>query len=1089
MAVINNKDQTLQNALRDGLSEVSHIDILTGFFYFSGFSALADELEKKKMRILVGLELDPNCIPEIATRSKSEDVDLSQYQVRGNDGGAMGTVSNFQDALVGLMNDTDVFENRDVSKAFEIFRSKILDGTLEIRKTHEPHHGKLYNLHDGEHSTPGINDVSFMGSSNFSYNGLIGQGELNAEFRAREQLQGYSNEFKVQWEDSRVIRIADAATGKQFMREIDERIWKYSRPTPEVMYLRVLHEIFGSQDAMSVRLPGEITGGAYWDLQYQIDAIKGGLLRLRSHGGAILADVTGLGKSIIASAIARNLNIRTIIICPPHLMSQWKERYIKDFNLQNVHLYSLGVMDKVYADALANAEPTLFIVDEVQRFRNENNVDYALLHKSCRSHPDNKVLGLSATPFNNAPQDLFAIVKLFQSPGSPTIRSVDNFGPRFRKLIERYGKLRRELRNLESATVKTETLAIAEEQRALVEPIIIRRSRLDLESVSRYKTDLVRQGISFPEVIGPQTLDYDLGDLALLYHETLEALIGGQRDMYQGARYKPTSYLINREKFMADFGTFFNHQDLILGQQNNAENIRRLLITRFESSKAAFQISLERMLEANKMFLIMAKESGVVSIQKRGNYSSLDDEVDGDDGVLRELEQIQASPPEKKNGIVAVPLSYFSLDLVAHVELDLKILEDIHKRWFGLSSIAALDPKIDRLQSLIEELLREDGQRKIVVFSSFADTVNYVSDNLKLRGFTKTMAYTAKHASKSSRKTIEQNFDASIEESEQRDDFEILVATDALSEGFNLHRAGVVINYDIPYNPTRVVQRVGRINRIDQRRFDELYIFNFFPTAKGEEEVGVKRISTLKMNLINAIVGADHKTLTSDESVETFFKDEFDSVVGSSEHPGWERLAREDYDRALGNSELMEAVSALPRRSRIRRSRSNRALVALFGKKGESGIFGLVEPSGAFRISTTEELVEIFRATPDEEGFEMSEAFDANFEFARSKLFGVQHAPQMKGRRREAVLQLQALANSLPQAENFCKDLIEIIRDFDDVDEGTLVEIANLPLENLEETFRLLQLLMPKQVIMSSKQRVSKRVNLEESLLLVEEFS
>ena len=111
--------------------------------------------------------------------------------------------------------------------------------------------------------------------------------------------------------------------------------------------------------------------------------------------------------------------------------------------------------------------------------------------------------------------------------------------------------------------------------------------------------------------------------------------------------------------------------------------------------------------------------------------------------------------------------------------------------------------------------------------------------------------------------------------SKQKNDYNILICTDALSEGVNLNRAGVVINYDIPYNPTRVIQRVGRINRINKRVFETIDILNFFPTLLGDSEVKIKQITTLKMGLINNVIGSDTKTLTPDEDLQTFFIDEF----------------------------------------------------------------------------------------------------------------------------------------------------------------------------------------------------------------------
>ena len=164
-------------------------------------------------------------------------------------------------------------------------------------------------------------------------------------------------------------------------------------------------------------------------------------------------------------------------------------------------------------------------------------------------------------------------------------------------------------------------------------------------------------------------------------------------------------------------------------------------------------------------------------------------------------------------------------------------------------------------------------------------------------------------------------------------DYDVLIATDALSEGYNLHRAGVVINYDIPYNPTRVIQRVGRINRINKKVFDRLFVFNSFPTAIGEAETRVKQISTLKIKLINAIVGSDTKTLTDDELIQSYFKDEYDEADAQSETVSWDAV-HDVYFKALEDDKVMAAALKLPRRSRILRKAKDESIVVVFGKRG-----------------------------------------------------------------------------------------------------------------------------------------------------------
>ena len=175
-------------------------------------------------------------------------------------------------------------------------------------------------------------------------------------------------------------------------------------------------------------MPSKLTDGKLLDVKYQEDAIVKGLNILKKHQGVIIADVVGLGKSIIASAIAKNLNLNTIVICPPHLQDQWRE--YKTATLFPGEIESRGKIEK----CLEYERPgeNLIIIDEAQSFRNDLTNDYSLLHKLCQG---NKVILLSATPFNNKPQDIFNLIKLFQIPTKSSLQNVEKLSDQFKELI------------------------------------------------------------------------------------------------------------------------------------------------------------------------------------------------------------------------------------------------------------------------------------------------------------------------------------------------------------------------------------------------------------------------------------------------------------------------------------------------------------------------------------------------------------------------------------------------------------------------------------------------------------------------------
>lgn len=1092
MPLIDNKTITLQKSLQNALTTAERVDISVGYFYFSGFEALAKELKDKHVRILVGMEVDPAYIADIVQYSKEADEDLSRWQPRQPTRSALGLKQNYTDALVGFINDSDTFDNPVAEQAFELFIHKLQDGTLEIRKTLEDEHGKFYLLHNNKENSqngdfPG---TVFTGSSNMTYRGLVGQGELNDSHRDKTKFEDYQKKFDDLWDSSKSVAIADVHNREEFIRELKGRVWKYKIASPYEMYIRVLHEVFSHEQKEQVLTPKKISRGLYSDLEYQLDAIKMGKDRLQKYDGVIVADVVGLGKSIIASAIARNLDMNTVIIAPPHLIPQWED-YKEQFGIRGPKVFSSGNIGEVYERYKDSKEPLLLVLDEAHRYRNEDTNDYKQLHQVCRGHSENKVLVLTATPFNNAPKDVFALVKFFQTPGYATIRSVDNLSLRFRELIDRYKKLRKDMtKGLEPTLVDKEAEEIAAEQRRLIESVVIRRSRLDLKHITRYKEDLKRQGIDFADVIGPELMEYDLGALTDLYVETLNAISAAEGDGFIGARYKPSTYLIDREEFLKQFGVDLDETDLKTAQINLADFMRKLLVMRFESSKYAFERTLLKMIQTNKLVERWWTELGKVPIMKKGQIPDPDDfaeysQEDGEDGneLDAQLEQLK-----EQKGLIAVSKDLLDPKFIVDVQHDTKILESIRSKWFNDPSVSGEDPKTDDLAARASKLIQENRGRKIVIFSGYADTVNYLYDALKERGIDRLFKYTAADATAATRKLVKENFDASLPENQQENDYDVLVATDALSEGFNLHRAGVIVNYDIPYNPTRVIQRVGRINRINKKVFDKLYVYNSFPTSIGEAETRVKQISTLKIKLINSIVGSDTKTLTSDEEIRSYFKDEFEKAEAESEMLSWDAKQKDLYYKAIKDENLLTRALDVPRRSRILRKGQNTSAIVVYGKKGENSIFTIADSGMEPTMVSAEQAIPLFAANEEEKGFEVHDKFAPIFSKAKEKLFAKHPLPAIKGRRQDAIKNLMAIKESYPAAESYCSDLIKVIKEYDDVSEGTLKDIAQMDLRNVGQAYTILQELLPVQFIRNVIDRVHRTEEGKELLLLAEEL-
>lgn len=1090
-SIIDNRNKTMLDSLKNSLKQAESVDILTAFFYFSGFNALAEELKNKKIRILVGNTIDPGAITDLCNAVKdSPDELLETYAIRGYTRLNNSQKRNYYvDSFVELFNKSslsDEFDSTDSQAIFKMFLDKIADGTLEIRLTATPNHAKAYILTNMfEYSCFGDQKgVVFTGSSNFTYNGLRGQGEMNERFSDNSKYEEYSESFEKLWNDSKSIDVCVKDGNQDFINELKKKLWIFAKPTPYQIFIRILFELYASLESNIVKSPYEITDGKFSNLKYQLDAIKYGVDCINKNNGVIIADVVGLGKSVIASAIAHNLDMkRTVIIAPPHLVDQWND-YQQDFGLRGVRVCSSGKIEELYNTYAADPNPILYIIDEAHRYRNELSDAYQWLHQLTRSHADNKVVLLTATPYNNRPQDLFALIKLFQTPSRSTIHSVDNLGVRFHELIAQYNRLEKEGKKGLTSEIKYELDQLSQQLRILIDPVIVRRSRIDLQEIKEYADDLKVQGIQFPQVVGPELVEYDLGEIRPLYLHTLDLL----SNKFICARYNPSAYLVNPEAFMKQYGEVFGEMNIQLSQRNLAMFIKRLLVMRFESSKSAFKSTLTSILTSYEN-IIKWWDKGYVPIKKSGYLDEPDDEeIQETLDEISSIDELGVDLNKIKKKAIPIEKSLFREEFIHAVESDIELLKDIYTKWFESDDVG-VDPKYNVVKQKIARSLEENKNRKLVVFSTFADTAEYVKEHLERDGF-KVLLYTG-GASQVDRNVVKCNFDASCNPADQANDYDIIVATDALSEGFNLNRAGVIINYDIPYNPTRVVQRIGRINRINKKMFDSIYIYNFFPTDIGEENTLIKGISTLKMLLINNIVGSDTKTLTPDETLQSYFKKRYDEADEENNDRSWDNEYRNIYNSIKHNMDLIDEIHSIPERARIVRKGQKEACAISFAKRGDNTLFAIAYPDvPQAKIVPADKVLDLFSADYEEKGYEYDEELDKKFQILRDEIRKPHPKIRLDKRKSEALDNLQQLLAICPAEKDYITDLIDVIKTYDDLSDGELKYLAALVVRKANATELVVELKqkIPVHYIIQIKTRVEAIDSQAEIIMFTEDL-
>ncbi len=1062
--LITNTDELMKDVIQSVMPVSVQLSFLVGYFYFSGFEELCKTISHDMpLRILVGMEAEASIagnLREAAVRRFPMDKDRFSFASSNEE-----SRKAWYSSIIELANNTELFDSPERQEAWKLFLVKIKNGSLLIRKTVEPNHAKVYifRFKDEIRSSLGLPGQVITGSSNLTWSGLTNRHEVNVRLHDPADFEAAVDLFETLWVQS--IPLVDDTTKDEFFTVI-KGSWMEQLPSPYLMYLRVLEEVFSLRDE-PLMLPAQITNERYFSTTYQTDAIKRGLAVIRRHGGCIIADVVGLGKSVIAASIAHNLGLRVLVVCPPHLENGWND-YLLDFSVAG-EVWSSGKLDRALEASRRCPGEKVIIVDEAHRYRNELTRDYGLLHQLCAG---NKVMLLTATPFNNRPQDIFSLVKLFQIPACATIQTTENLSADIARLVTAYKRLKKTDGVIDD-TGSEELKRIAAEIRRILSPLVIRRTRLDLLAIDAYRKDLEAKGIEFAAVSDPVELDYELGVLSALYTDTLEALNGSTG--FIGARYKPLAYL--KESGVKQYLPEFSGEENLLemGQQNLARFMKRLLVRRFESSVKAFRLTLGSLLDSSRNILAWYERFEKVPLYKKGIIPDAQ-ELEGRLGdTLEGLFEDEAAlaielSGDIDRGLLLIDRKDLKDSFEADLRSDISLLEELAAKWQGVER--AQDPKFTAFDTLLKEARRRDPSRKIVVFSEFSDTVAYVGEGLKEAGL-RVFLYSSSLSSPKEKETIRRNFDAGCPA--PLDDFDIIVATDAISEGINLHRAGAIYNYDIPYNPTRVIQRVGRINRINQKVFDTLHIFNFFPTATGESETGIRGITSFKMAMIQAVLGSDTRILSGDEDLGSWFAAEFKAANSEDESLSWDTEFLNALEEARRDRpEALLAARNIARRARVARKSMAAApsagpSVLVFARKGSDCAFSIAS-QGSHGIESRalgpEEALPLFKAAVDERSSKVDEAFNVLYHRARASLDEELASPASSKLVNEVADRLRYLSTRTTAMGAttellYLKKLSHVCERLDALPDGILRSLKALPLDSPQAALGDMQELAP----------------------------
>ena len=906
---------------------VKRVDFCVGYFNLRGWNIVVDQIDNligdyiyendkrvfRKCRLLIGMHRPAEeLIRQLYTEQVLPDANyVSQCKLE--------IARDFKRQLqLGLPTKQDEFTLRRLS-------SQMKDEKVCVKLyLREPLHAKLYLAHRPDDNFNKIQAI--MGSSNLTYSGLTRQGELNAEFGDSDSAEKLSRWFNERWEDRFCLDIT-----KELIAIIDTS-WASERVIPPYyIFLKTAYHL--SEEARSgikeFTIPPEFKNDLF-DFQQTAVKIAARHLNNEKRGGAMIGDVVGLGKTITACAIAKmyenTFGSNTLIICPANLQEMWA-KYRKDYDLK--------------ADIMSIAKPIdvdnaryykLIIVDESHNLRNNQGVRYKNIRDLIQKQ-DCKVLLLTATPYNKQYKDLSSQLRLFIDDDTDLgirpeayIREIGGE----RKFAEKHEDFIRSIKAFERSDCQ-------EDWQELMKLFLIRRTRTFIkenyaktdpsngrkylefnDGHKSYFPDRIPKAVKFKTVKGDQ--------YSRLYSDQMIGLM----ESLKLPRYGLIHYLDQNKIEEAT-----NYEKAIIDNLSRAgEQMMGFCISTFfkriDSSGFSFLLTLYRHILRNALFIYAIDNKLKLPISDENTFP--EDFID--DADINDIFTIDNEAEEKtsadnlitipndfkvfmgkaedyyngligKNNVQWIDSKYFKRTLKQQLKKDCEQLISM------INLCDAWNPQTDQKLNELEELLNKKHKGdKVIVFTQYSDTANYVYYQLRKRGIKKIEKATGNSSNPTAIVERFSPLSNKFTDIKPENELRILIATDVLSEGQNLQDAHVIVNYDLPWAIIRLIQRAGRVDRIDQSS-EKIYCYSFFPADKVEEIIRLRTRLNDRINENAGIVGSDEIFF---EGNEQNLRDMYNEKSGSLDED------EDDVDVDLGSQAYQiwkNATDANPELKRI----------------------------------------------------------------------------------------------------------------------------------------------------------------------------
>lgn len=880
--IFDNIEQSLLPALRELLAVADGASFCVGYLNLRGWKAIADlverltgEDESHACRLLVGMHRPPEDLMREAQRGAPEPLEHDRP-----------TLIKLRQRIAADFREQIEFgvPTAEAAQTLRQLAAQLRSGKVRLKLfLRYPLHAKLYLVHRRDPAAP---LVGFVGSSNLTQAGLRQQGELNVDVVEQDAARKLQQWFDERWNDAQCVDLTSELAG------IIEQSWAAERLfSPYHVYLKMAWHL--SEDARegerSFKVPRIFEERGTPLLDFQTAAVQLACRRLYKHGGVLLADVVGLGKTLMATAVALTFQQdeggTTLIICPPKLEEMWRW-YKTNYGL-NAEVLSLGA---VVRDLPHLPPHNLVLIDESHNLRNRETKRYRVIAdyiERCRA----RVLLLTATPYNKQFADLSSQLRLFVDEDADLHVRPERF---FREWLENGGTEGDFIAQFQTSPCSLRAFEKSphpEDWRDLMRHYMVRRTRrFVIENYASFDAQHGRHYVLlhgerryFP-VRQPRTVKFEMDEhdpadpYARLYQDGVVRAIGE----LALPRYGLAHYLVPD----ADRRASTEERQIIANLNRAGKRLlgfcRTNLFKRLESDGWSFLSSVARHIHRNLVH-VYAIEHGLplpIGTQDAAEFdpwvTDREDEFargDNGEGSNESVGCVVTTDLSEYRRQAEAAYQHYRQNLSDRFDwLDPKffrptlrddLLRDAETLLGILRQAGRWNPDQDtKLQALLRFLTRHHPREKVLVFTQFADTAHYLARELRRAGLSDFEAVTSDSGDPVAlARRFSPSTNGGLREGES--ELRVLIATDVLAEGQNLQDAHIVVNFDLPWAIIRLVQRAGRVDRIGQRH-DTIFVYSFMPADGVERIIRLRSRLQRRLEENQEVIGTD----------ETFFGEE-----------------------------------------------------------------------------------------------------------------------------------------------------------------------------------------------------------------------